>query len=282
MKIDSHQHFWKYDPEIYSWIPDSMKRIRKDFTPEDLWPILEENGMDGCISVQADQSEEETVSLLELGNSHKFVKGVVGWVDLNAPDVQERLELYARDPLFKGVRHTVWDKRGEFMEDLDFQRGIAALAAFGLTYDILVFDYQLPGAVELVRKFPEQKFVLDHMAKPQITGGTNTDWEEQIRLLGSSSGVYCKISGLLTQTDNFDWKIEDFFPLLQVVKESFGVERLLFGSDWPVCLTAGEYPDTLRIIEEFFTREEQEKIFGQNAAKCYMLEQTSKRSSILK
>ena len=255
MKIDSHQHFWKYDPQTYSWIPDEMKAIRKDFLPTDLEPLLTDNGFDGCIAVQADQSEEETVKLLEIANTFDFVKGVVGWVDLTAENVEERLELYSRDSFFKGIRHTVWDDKGGFMTAPDFQQGIEALQKFELIYEILAFDYQLSSAVELVKKFPEQKFVLDHMGKPMISEGISKEWKKNIQKLGEQPNVYCKISGMFTQIEDFSWKKEDFPPFFEVVQMAFGEDRLLFGSDWPVSTVAVSYEQNIKILESHFSAE---------------------------
>jgi L-fuconolactonase len=270
MMIDSHQHFWQYDPEKYSWVPEG---IQQDFSPGDLKPLLLEHDFDGCIAVQTHQSEEETVKLLELGNTFPFIKGVVGWVDLTSENVEDRLDLFSRDPSFKGVRHTVWDEKGEFMKDPKFQRGIAALGKFDLTYDILAFDYQLSSAIELVKTFPEQPFVLDHMGKPQMSKGVSQNWRRNILELGSQTNMFCKISGLMTEAENFIWKASDFNPFLETVVTAFGTDRLMFGSDWPVCLSAATYGEVVEIVQEFFSEEERKKIFGQNAARFYKLTQ---------
>lgn len=277
MRIDSHQHYWKYDPETYSWIPDEMSKIRKDFTPQDLQPLLRAHSFSGCIAVQADQSEAETEMLLQQAEKFNFIKGVVGWVDLSSADVESRLKHFSKNPFLKGIRHTVWDEKGEFMTAPDFQRGIKALSRFNLTYDILAFDYQLGAAVELVKTFPEQKFVLDHMGKPKISGNPEAGWVANIRELGKCDNVWCKISGLVTETKNFSWKHTDFFPFLEVVVLAFGVDRIMFASDWPVCLSAGSYAEVVGIVEEFFkdyTEAEKERIFGGNAAEFYNLKLT--------
>ncbi|MDX1602408.1 MAG: amidohydrolase family protein [Salinimicrobium sediminis] len=274
MRIDSHQHFWKFDPQTYPWITDEMAVIRKDFTPEDLSPLLKENGFYGCIAVQADQSEAETEKLLKMAEQYSFIKGVVGWIDLTSPDVEERLKYFSKNPFLKGIRHTVWDEKGEFMTSPEFQRGIGLLANLGLSYDILAFDYQLRSAVELVGAFPRQKFVLDHMGKPKIFGKPDKEWISNIRQLGELANVWCKISGLVTETKNFSWKSTDLFPFLEVVYEAFGADRLIFGSDWPVCLSAASYKEVIAIVEEFFrsvSKEEKEKIFGKNAVNFYNL-----------
>lgn len=274
MRIDSHQHFWNYDPERESWIPDTMAVIRKDFLPIDLKPVLEKNNIDGCVVVQADESEEESQFLLELAAKNAFIKGVVGWVDLCAENSEERLSYYAENPLFKGIRYILQAKKDEFILSPQFQKGIAQLEKFNLSYDLLVLERQLPTAIALVKKFPKQRFVLDHLAKPQISNGVSAEWENNIRKLGSCANVYCKLSGLLTETDDFKWKPEDFTPFLEIVFQAFGEDRLLFGSDWPVCLSAGKYEDALSIIEHYFATKSElalEKIMGQNAINFYRL-----------
>ena len=204
MNLDSHQHFWHYDPVKYSWLDDSMASIQKDFMPMDLEPVLRKNGFEGTILVQADQSEEETEFLLNLAEKHSFIKGVVGWVDLSSDKVGDRLKHFSRNPYFKGVRHTVWDQQGEFMTEKAFQEGISKLANFDLAYDLLVFDYQLPGAVKLVEKFPDQRFVLDHMGKPQISAeGPSKEWKTNIERLAKNSNVFCKLSGLRDRNRRF-------------------------------------------------------------------------------
>lgn len=249
MKLDSHQHFWNYDPEIYHWIDDSMAKLRRDFKPLDLKPVLEKNEVEGCIAVQADQSERETKFLLEISMHHDFIKAVVGWVDLIAPNVVERLEYYSRNPVLKGIRHTVFDKKGEFMADPGFRNGIDKLQKFGFTYDILVFENQLPEAVQLVKEFPHQAFVLDHMGKPIISSeGPSEIWKRNIEEMGRYDNVYCKVSGIFTQTPGGKWKDCDFTPYLDWVVKIFGTDRLMFGSDWPVCLAAASYEKTLKFL----------------------------------
>lgn len=251
-----------------------MAEIRKDYHPEDLQPLLQKCGFGGCISVQVDPSEEETDFLLNYAHQHDFIKGVVGWVDLFSVDVEKRLEKFARNPFLKGIRTTVWDEKGEFMTDPAFQNGISALKKFDLTYDILAFDYQLSGAVELAKKIPNQLFVLDHMGKPSISESPSKEWEFHIKELGQMENVFCKISGMVTETDGFNWKTSDFSPFLDVVVEAFGPQRLMFGSDWPVCLPAARYEEVVGIVEAYFTdfsEEIRRVIFGANAVKFYNL-----------
>jgi len=275
MIIDSHQHFWNYDPVRDSWIDESMQVIRKDFLPKDLKLILEANYVDGCIAVQADQSEEETEFLLKCAQENPFIKGVVGWLDLRADTIEERLAYYSKNKLFKGVRHIVQaESDDEFMLQPDFLNGIQKLEQFGLTYDILIHQGQLEQAIDLVKKCPNQQFVLDHIAKPKISEGIDKVWEHNMRLLASHNNVSCKISGMVTETQDFKWKASDFTAFLDLVVDAFGVDRLLYGSDWPVCLLAGEYKEVLQIIENYFqnfSEEDRQKIMGGNTARIYKL-----------
>ena len=272
MKIDAHQHFWKYNPVRDAWIDNSMEVIRRDFLPKDLKPILDANNVDGCIAVQADQSETETEFLLDCAKYNPFIKGVVGWVDIRAKDIEERLAHYAKNILFKGVRHIVQNEPNDFMLDKKFQNGIHKLQQFNLTYDILVFPTQLKAAIELVNKFPNQKFIIDHLAKPYIQDGKIEEWKADMYQLAQAENVYCKVSGMVTEANLKDWKASEFKPYLDVVFETFGVDRILYGSDWPVCLLAAEYQLQLNIVEEYiseFSKEEKGKVMGLNALSFY-------------
>ena len=275
MVIDSHQHFWKYDPVRYSWIDDSMKILRQDFLPSDLGPILQENGVGGCVAVQADQSERETEFLLELAGENEFIKGVVGWVDLKAEGVSKRLAHYSQNEKLKGVRHIVQEEPDpEFMLRKDFQNGIRHLAEFGLTYDILVYPNQLAAAVLLSRAFPEQKFVLDHIAKPRISEGLDDQWVNNIKELALNPNVSCKVSGMVTETTNFQWQQEDFYPFMDVVLDAFGWQRIMYGSDWPVCLLGGNYKEVITIVTDYISKlsnNERAGIMGLNAKEFYYL-----------
>lgn len=274
MKIDAHQHFWKYDSVRDSWIDDTMKVIRKDFLPSDLSPIYRKNGIDGCVAVQADQSEEETLFLLEHAKENPFIKGVVGWVDLLSEKVDERLAHFSQNKKFKGVRHIVQDEANDFMLRTDFQNGIQKLQKYDLTYDILVFPPQLPIAIKLVQKFPEQPFILDHIGKPFIKEGKIKNWKRDIETLAKFPNVYCKVSGMFTEADWKNWNEDDFIHYLDVVFNSFGVDRVLFGSDWPVCLLAVSYKKQLNFLDSYigkFLPVEREKIMGGNSIEFYNL-----------
>jgi len=274
IKIDAHQHFWQFDPVRDAWIDETMSVIRRDFLPEDLQPLLSENNVAGCVAVQADQSETETEFLLALAEKNNFIKGVVGWVDLRKENVVERLAHYAKNSLFKGVRHIAQGEADDFLLRADVQWGIGFLEQYDLTYDILVFAHQLPAAIELVKAFPKQKFVLDHLAKPQYSQALDKDWQANIAALAQHPNVSCKLSGMVTETEGFKWKKSDFTPFLDLVLNSFGTDRVMYGSDWPVCLLAADYTAQLDILQAYIanlSEAEQAKIMGGNAAEFYNL-----------
>lgn len=274
MRLDSHQHFWEYDPAEYPWITEKLARIRRSFLPADLEPELKRAGIDGCIAVQARQTVEESRWLLALADRYDFIKGVVGWVDLRAADVEKDLELLTRHPKFVGVRHVAQDEPDDrFLVGKDFLRGISKLKQFDLAYDILIFPKQLPAAIELVNRFPEQRFVLDHIAKPVIREKLMEPWRTQIRELAKASNVMCKVSGMVTEANWDGWREEDFFPYLDVVAEAFGVERLMFGSDWPVCLLAGKYQQVYDVIERWVKSRDKDlaRLMGINCSCFYKI-----------
>lgn len=252
-----------------------MAAIRRDFLPRDLIPELEQNQVDGTIAVQADQSEQETMFLLELAAQHEFIRGVVGWVDLRSDRLPERLQFFSQFGKLRGFRHVVQAEADErFMLRKNFLRGIGEVEAFGFTYDILIYARQLPAAIELAGKFPRQKFVLDHIAKPPIKAGEIAGWERDIRELATAANVWCKISGMITEADWHNWRAGDLKPYLDVVFDCFGTERLMFGSDWPVCLLAGSYGRVKEIVANYteaLPRSAKDNIFGGNAARFYGL-----------
>ncbi|WP_310559675.1 amidohydrolase family protein [Flavobacterium sp.] len=274
-KIDSHQHFWKYNLAKDAWITDDMKVIQRDFLPEDLEPLLKENQIDGCIAVQADQSEEETLFLLELAKDNDFIKGVVGWIDLRSSELKSRLDYFSKFKKLKGFRHIVQaEPEDHFLLRADFCNGIAQLEKYNFTYDILILPKHLPIAFEFVKKFPNQKFVIDHLAKPNFKQNNFADWKKGITAISKCENVYCKVSGLVTEAHWNNWTESDFTYCLDVVTKVFGIERLLFGSDWPVSLLAASYKESYAIVEHYFSNfstEEQEKIWGGNAIKFYNL-----------
>jgi len=272
MRLDAHQHFWTYDPVQYPWIPKGSP-LQRDWLPIDLAPLLARAGLDGSIAVQARQAITESHWLLTLGNHSPMIKSVVGWVDLRSERVEEQLAELSMHQKFAGVRHVVQDEPDDnFMLGADFLRGVGKLKSFNLTYDILIYPKQLPAAIELARRFPEQPFVLDHLAKPFIREGIISPWREQIRELAKSKNVLCKVSGMVTEADQTTWKPSDFKAYLDVVFEAFGEDRLMYGSDWPVCLLAGSYEQVLGLVDDY-TRQSgpagRDKFFGGNAARFY-------------
>lgn len=273
MRIDAHQHFWHYD-EGMEWITEEMSAIRKDFLPGDLSPLLEQEAMEGCIAIQADQSAGETDFLLQCAEKNNFVKGVVGWIDLQAADIKEQLSAYRANTKLKGFRHVLQSEAPEFMLYPGFVNGIAALHDFAFTYDLLIFPQHLPAALELVKKFPQQAFVVDHIAKPNIREGLAVEWKKGIKAIAEHENVYCKISGMVTEADWQKWKQDDFIPYLDVVTEAFGTNRLMYGSDWPVCLVAASYAEIAAIVKKYFcsfSADEQAAVFGGNVSRFYHL-----------
>lgn len=275
MKIDSHQHFWNYDAIEYPWISDKLAVLRRDFTPADLKQELNDVGIDGCVSVQARQNLAESHWLCSLADENDFIRGVVGWVDLRSEQLDEQLEELAAHEKFVGVRHVVQDEADErFIVGEEFMKGIGLLAKYELRYDILIFPNQLPATLEFVKKFPDQPFVLDHIAKPPIKDGTVEPWETQIRHLAKFQNVMCKVSGMVTEADWENWEVDVFDPYLDVVLDAFGPKRLMYGSDWPVCSLAGSYKQVhslaLRLADRL-SESEQELFWGGNARDFYGL-----------
>lgn len=274
-RIDAHQHFWRYDPVRDAWIGPDMQAIRKDFLPADLLPLLQAQGMDGCIAVQAEQAERENDFLLSLAETNDCIKGIVGWVDLRNPGVKERLAHYSGVSIMKGFRHILQgEKDRAMMLQPDFRNGIGELRNYGFTYDLLILPDQLGFARELAQDFPDQPFILDHIAKPDIRRGSIVSWARDLQQLAACPNVYCKVSGMVTEADWTHWTKADIYPYLDYVLEDFGAERLLWGSDWPVCLVAGRYGQVLALVQDYFAScspAEQANIFGGNAERIYNL-----------
>ena len=274
-RIDAHQHFWQFDPVRDSWITEEMAVIQRDFLPGDLEPMLKENGIDGCVVVQSAQSEAENTFQLANAENHDFIKGVVGWVDLWAENVEERLDAFSQFPKLKGFRYVLQGAEDPaIMLQPDFKRGIDKLKKFGYTYDILIFPNQLKPSREFVAAFPDQPFVVDHLAKPHIKEKKIDEWKKDIKEVAAHENVYCKISGMVTEADWQHWKREDLRPYIDVVVEAFGTKRIMFGSDWPVCLVAASYNETIDIVKDYFSsfsKDEQELFFGGNATSFYKL-----------
>ncbi|HLZ90694.1 MAG TPA: amidohydrolase family protein [Candidatus Acidoferrum sp.] len=277
MKIDSHQHFWRYDAVRDAWITEAMAVLKRDFLPADLAAELAANGIDASIAVQAAQSETETMFLLDLAEKSERIAGVVGWVDLQSSNVAERLEHFSHFPKLRGFRHVAQAEPDDrFLVRENFVNGVAHLHAFGFTYDLLVYPKQLPAAIELCSRLPQQRFVLDHLAKPEIKAGKTSPWAAQIQEIAQHKNVCCKLSGMVSEADWNNWQPEDFRPYLDVVFDAFGADRLLFGSDWPVCLVAATYHQVEQLIADYlkgFSESAKEKIFGANATRFYGLKQ---------
>jgi L-fuconolactonase len=275
MRIDSHQHFWQYDPREYPWMTGALAVLQRDHLPSDLEPLLKAAGVDGCVAVQARQTLAESRWLLNLADHYPMIRGVVGWVDLRGKTVDRELEELARHPRYVGVRHVAQDEPDDgFLMREDFVQGVARLKAFELAYDILIYPRQLPAAIRLAEKLPEQRFVLDHLGKPFIKAGTLSPWKEQIIELARHPNVHCKVSGMVTEADWKGWTQEDFKPYLDVSWEAFGEDRLMFGSDWPVCTLSAGYEAVEGIVRTWldpFPKAVREKIQGGNAVAFYGL-----------
>lgn len=275
LKIDSHQHFWNYDPVRDNWITEEMTNLQRDFLPSDLRPVLQQNGINACVAVQSDQSEEQNDFLLNLANKNDFIMGVVGWVDFQAENIEERLSYYDNHSKMKGFRHILQgEPERDFMLRTAFLDGIGLLNKYNFTYDILIYPDQLKYTEQFVKNFPDQRFVIDHIAKPDIKNHNISSWKKDILALAKHNNVFCKVSGMITEANWNSWQQENFIPFLEVVFEAFGIDRIMFGSDWPVCNVAGGYNRALRIIEEYtsvLTIAEQELIMGGNAIKFYNL-----------
>jgi L-fuconolactonase len=274
MIIDSHIHLWDFDEQRDAWITADMSILRRNYLPAELSELLKENTVEGCVAVQAGQSEAETKFLVKQAEENDFIKGVVGWIDLQSDHLPERLEYFSRFPIIKGWRHIVQAEPAGFLLKKKFQKGIAALAGYGYTYDILIHQQQLKEALEFVSTFPLQKFVIDHCAKPDIKNSDIKQWKSDIEAMAAHPNTCCKLSGLLTEADWNVWKAEDFYPYLDVVFGAFGANRLLFGSDWPVLLLSGGYGQWKSLLEKYMenhSAEETQKVFGLNATRFYNL-----------
>jgi L-fuconolactonase len=272
--IDTHVHFWKYDKIRDAWITDDMKILQQDYLPQTIAGTLNRNGIDGCVAVQADQSEFETHYLVELAKTHSIIKAVVGWVDLQKDNIEERLEYFSQYKIIKGYRHVVQSEPDDFLFGKQFRRGVGALARYNYTYDVLIYHRQLKAAIDFVSQFPEQKLVIDHGAKPDIAHKGIHEWASSMKEIAQQPNVYCKLSGLFTEAKWKEWSPADFYPYLDVLFDAFGTNRLMFGSDWPVMLLSGIYVQWKSLLEKYMEgleEEEREKVFGGNAVRFYNL-----------
>lgn len=275
MIIDAHQHFWKYDPKRDSWINDEMTILKKDFLPAHLQKIYSSNNIDGCIAVQADQSMEETDFLLDLAEKNDFIKGVVGWIDPASLKFRETLNSYESNKALKGFRNIIQGEDDDrYFKNSLFLHGFSLLQQTRFCYDLLIYHQQLPSAIRFVERFPDQRFMLDHCAKPPIKQASIKKWKTDIKILAENPNMYCKLSGLVTEADWSKWDYHQISPYLEIAGEYFGTERICFGSDWPVCLLAASYEKVLGIIDRFcqqVSATERENIWSGNAIKFYQL-----------
>lgn len=275
MIVDSHHHFWRYDPAEYGWISDSMRALRRDFLPADLRREIEAAGVDGVVSVQARQTVSETRALLAHARENDFIRGVVGWVPLVDPAVRATLEELAQDPCLRACRHVLQDEPDDdYMLREDFNDGVRAVTAAGLVYDILIFERHLPQTLEFVDRHPNQVFVLDHIGKPRIRDGSFGAWRAAIRDLARRPNLYCKISGMVTEADWERWSEAELAPYMDAVLDAFGPRRLMYGSDWPVCLTAVGYARWFELVARFAARlsaDEHDRVLGRTAIEAYRL-----------
>jgi L-fuconolactonase len=278
-RIDAHQHFWRYDPAQYNWIDDAMAALKRDCLPDEARREMASAGIDACVAVQARQTLDETRSLLALADASPAIAGVVGWIDLQAADARLQLELFADHQKLVGIRHIIQSEPDDrFMLRPAFCRGIALLEEFGLAYDILVYSRHLAAAAELAERFPSQRFVLDHLGKPDIRHGELCAWEKSLRLLADCSNVSAKLSGLVTEADWHTWSAQDIRPYLDVAFDSFGAGRLMIGSDWPVCTVAGDYTRVMALVSDYLAdrpAQERDAVLGGNAQRFYNLTVTS-------
>ncbi len=273
--IDSHQHFWKYHPQNHAWINEDMKVIQKDFLPEEISSIFAKEHIDGCVSVQVDQTEAETQFQIELAKENSFIKGVVGWIDLLNPSIEKEIEVYKEQKIVKGFRHILQGAEKGFMLQESFINGLKALTKNNYTYDLLIYHHQIKESLSLVKKLESLYIVVDHIAKPDIKNSNITEWYKDIKALAKYPNVYCKISGIVTEADWKKWNAEDLNPYLDIVFEAFGTNRIMFGSDWPVCLVASSYERWLSTIKNYcqnLSTSEQEKIFSTNCESFYTLD----------
>jgi len=275
MIIDAHQHFWRYNSARHGWITDEMAAIRRDFLPKELEQIYRQSDIDGCVAVQVEQNEAENEFFLAFARLHPFIKGIVGWVDLQDAKIKERLEYYSTERTIKGFRHIVQGESDpNFLLGQDFCRGVGMLNSYNFTYDILVYHYQLVQVEPFISKFPKQKFIIDHIAKPAIAKHEISQWEKYMRAIAKHENVYCKLSGMVTEADIKSWKYDDLAPYLDVVLDCFGPSRLVYGSDWPVCLVAATYEEQFGVIQkaiEKLSPVEKKQILGENAIRFYNL-----------
>ena len=272
--IDAHQHFWKYDAQKHGWINEEMRLIQKDFLPTDLKLVMDANKVESCISVQVDQTKEETLYQLECAKLNTFIKGIVGWIDLLDTNIDAFLKVYQQYKIIKGFRHILQGEQKGFMLNPKFISNLNTLSEYGYSYDLLVYHNQLKEAIKLMDGLNELPIILNHGAKPNIKQKDIIDWSKQLKILSKYKNVSCKISGLVTEANWSNWNEDDIFPYLDVIIENFGMDRIMFGSDWPVCLVATSYEKWINLLKKYFNQfsnTDQEKFFALNCERIYKL-----------
>ncbi|MFJ3483769.1 amidohydrolase family protein [Pseudomonas sp. NPDC090202] len=277
LRLDAHQHFWRYRAQDYPWVDDRHAALRRDFMPDDLKPVLDQHGIAGCIAVQARHSVEETDALLTLARDYPWIVGVVGWVDLRANDLTQQLATWSGNTRLRGFRHQIQDEPSPsaFMQDPAFNRGVARLQSLGLTYDVLIKEADLPAATDFCQRHDHHHLILDHLGKPDLSRQDSLAWAERLAPLAALPHVSCKLSGLITEADWTHWQPVELLPYFHLALELFGPQRLMFGSDWPVCQLAGRYADVHHLFEtalEQLSADEQAAIRGGTAIRLYGLE----------
>lgn len=277
MRIDAHQHFWRYQPQAYGWISDRMDVLQRDFLPGDLLPLLQQQRIDGCIAVQARQSLDETQSLLAMADANPFIRGVVGWLPLTSPVLAEVLAPLQDRPALRGVRHLVQDEPdpAAWLQQPALAGGMELIQSRGYVYELLVTHRHLAEATTFASRYDDHWLVLDHLGKPDIARGA-AHWARQIAPLAALPHVACKLSGLVTEAPGFRWTPTLLRPFIDAALEAFGPDRLLAGSDWPVCLLAGEYAQVTELCEHALTAlsdAERAAILGGNACRLYGLQE---------
>lgn len=275
MKVDAHQHFWKYNPLKHQWITEEMGVLRKDFGPAELVPLLQQAGIDGSIAVQADETEDETSFLLDLSSQHDFIKSVVGWTDLKRPDAEETIIQHAHSPKLAGFRSIMQGAEDQaYLSHSLFTKNVRLLSQYDLSYDLLVYHKQLDALIRFVDKLPDNRLILDHLGKPDIKNSQIKAWKKNMKTLSEHPKLYCKFSGMITEADHHQWRYEDLQPYLEIAAEYFGLERICFGSDWPVCLLAGSFHQVVGVAEKFaqqLSQVQREQLFGLNALTFYKI-----------
>lgn len=275
-KIDTHQHYWRYDPHEYSWITDDMVELKQDRLPQDSKFHLEQHCITGCIAVQARQSERENQFLIDLAENNKQIVGIIGWVNLSDKSGAASLEKWQHNYLMKGYRHLIQDEGDpeQFFLNTQFNQHVDLILKQNKVYEVLIHAKSLPAAIQFCHKHDQGLLVLDHLGKPNIATGDPQEWKKQIAPLASQQHVVCKLSGLITEAGK-NWQATQIAPYLDIALEIFGPQRLMFGSDWPVCLLAGEYSQVYQLIENTINQlsvDEQSAIWGENAKKVYRLD----------